>query len=284
MKTMTGKAPGKIILSGEYAVVFGHPGIAIPSTRTVEITFNADRKKQGTTITWDGIEGDERWNMHIHHILHECQKFAGKEFHGTLHVENTLPLGKGMGSSTAFLIATVRSLLGDNTEEFARALEEILNPGHSGLDFAVIWHGKPVMFQHGKPHINPHIPSTFLERCMLIDSGAPNEPTPELVAWVKSRKADVNDILETIGKCTERLAKGDNPLQVLRDHHRAQVGLGVVPSAVQKLVDHIEKLGGAAKVAGAGAKSGGGGIVLVFHSDPNVLEEEIPLSYAPMRL
>ena len=283
MSKYRGSAPGKIILSGEYAVVFGHPGIAVPSSRCIQITFIEDPSEKNAKIQWNGITGDERWTMHLLHIIHECQKIARREFRGTVRVHNELPLGKGMGSSTALLIAAVRCFLGEDSEEPARALEDLFSPGHSGIDFTVIWDGKPVMFQHGKPTTNATISMNLLKESILVDSGTPNEPTPELVAWIRSREEDVTPSLEIIGKCTERLFNGDEPMQIFRDHHRAQVRLGVVPHDVQELIERIERLGGAAKVTGAGAKTGGGGIVIALHPDPEALENEIPLAYPPMR-
>ncbi|MFH0769931.1 MAG: hypothetical protein V1926_00985 [Candidatus Peregrinibacteria bacterium] len=40
----TAIAPGKIILSGEYAVVFGYPGIALPAPLTLQATFDKSSK------------------------------------------------------------------------------------------------------------------------------------------------------------------------------------------------------------------------------------------------
>ena len=99
---------------------------------------------------------------------------------------------------------------------------------------------------------------------MLIDTGIPGEPTNELVAWMKNRKSEIQDSLNTIAKCTERLACGE-PLEiVMREHHAAQVALGVVPPSVQEMIAAIENVGGVAKVIGAGSRSGGAGMVLAL--------------------
>jgi len=49
---------------------------------------------------------------------------------------------------------------------------------------------------------------------------------------------------------------------VMRDHHKAQVALGVVPPEAQQLIAAIESAGGAGKIIGAGSRTGGAGIVL----------------------
>jgi mevalonate kinase len=57
---------------------------------------------------------------------------------------------------------------------------------------------------------------------------------------------------------------GEDLQTVMRDHHRAQVALGVVPPDVADMVDGIESTGGAAKVIGAGSRTGGAGMVLAL--------------------
>lgn len=195
-----------------------------------------------------------------------------------------------MGSSTALVIAIAKSALGDDCEEIAREIEEKVNPGNSGLDFTVIWHEKPVLFRRGSKPTFIELPENLLAGMSLIDTGTPNETTPELVAWVKSHyekpligsgkparrssksagglpavddQSNIQSAIETIGRCTDRILKGEPIKDILRDHHRAQVALGVVPEAVQKLIAEIEKKGGAAKVLGAGGRTGGGGMVMV---------------------
>lgn len=272
-------APGKIILSGEYAVVFGYPGVAIPSPFGLFVSFEEGGKD--LNLRWKGIVPEtERWDMYLRHIVLEAEHVADRTFRGTLTVSNNLPLGKGMGSSTALLIATMKCLLGEACEREANAIEDALNAGHSGIDFAVIWSGAPLLFRKGKPQERATLDTSFLRNAVLIDTGTPNESTSDLVAWVTLRQAhldaehsmprqsDITEALETIGRCTERLLRGEDPMRVMRDHHRAQVMIGVVPEVVQDLIAGIEAIGGAAKVLGAGARTGGGGMVLALHLDP----------------
>jgi mevalonate kinase len=274
----TAFAPGKIIVSGEYAVVFGYPGIAVPSTRGIAVTFE-DEREADLDVIWEGIPWNEQWEIYLHHIVKECEHFLGKPVHGRLTIDNALQLGKGMGSSSALLIAVMRCLLGEECESKVRTVEDLLNPGHSGIDFAVIWYSKPIKFQQGKPLQPIELLLTLHENARLIDTGAPGESTPQLIAWVKSRESDVRHALETIACCAERLIRGDDPFEVLREHHRAQLLLGVVPEPAREVITHVERLGGSGKIIGAGGRTGGGGIVLALHQEPAHLEEHLPLTY-----
>jgi mevalonate kinase len=139
-----------------------------------------------------------------------------------------------------------------------------MNPGHSGLDFTVIWHERPVYFRKGQEPEFLHLSEEFLKNVEFIDTGTPDQTTPQMVEWVKSREAELQPPLQEIARCTERLREGTEPLSaIIRDHHRAQVALGVVPPEVQKKIAELEAQGKAAKVIGAGGRTGGGGMVLV---------------------
>lgn len=263
MSSTSASAPGKIILSGEYAVVFGKRGIAVPSEESVTVTWTDDASISGVSITWDG-DVNSQWISYAENIL-EYLKPHTKPLQGTLHVRCDIPLGKGMGSSTALVIAVCRCLLGPECEEIARFVEDQINPGHSGIDFAVIWNNAPILFSRGTKPEKITLPKNILQGARLIDTGSPNETTKELVAWMKTRGQEIEPAIAIIAGCTERLLQGESLKTVMRDHHRAQVALGVVPENAQKIIAEIEAQGGSAKVIGAGGRTGGGGMVLAIN-------------------
>ncbi len=258
------RAPGKIILSGEYAVVFGYPGIAIPANVGVEVQWE-DTRDAPMKIILEGAAGSESY---ARKIVDQCITRGGLAS-GTLTIKNSIPVGRGMGSSTALVIAICRCLLGEENRGQALEVENIVNPGNSGLDFAVIWENKPVKFTKGQTPEIIDLPSDLLRNSVLVDTGMPGESTAELVAWMKTRTNEpaITEAFKTIGTCTERILAGEDLMTVMRDHHRAQMTLGVVTPEAQTLIAEIEKAGGSAKVLGAGARTGGGGMVLGIGSD-----------------
>ncbi|MDD5103256.1 MAG: hypothetical protein PHX93_02545 [Candidatus Peribacteraceae bacterium] len=277
----TAVAHGKIILTGEYAVVFGHPGIAVPAPLAMQATFEKNSGASALTLKWLGISGGEAWEDYARKIILHVEQENSASFRGIVTIRNQLPLKKGMGSSTALVIALTRVLLGPQKRAEALAIEDAMNPGHSGIDFAVIWEERPLYFRKGQEPQVITLPKDLLRGALLVDTGTPNESTPELVAWVRERSEDPRTqrvmlrALGDIGKCTERLRNGEDIRTVFRDHHRAQVALGVVPKPVQVLIREIERLGGAAKVLGAGGKTGGGGTVLALHKNPDLIRPVI---------
>lgn len=257
--------PGKIIICGEFATGFGYSGLAIPSRETMRVC-HVPKRDVGLTVMWTNDALQPAWAMYAGQIAECIGRFTGCDVRGEMTIETDLPLGKGMGSSTALVIAVARTLLGDDCREIALRVEDEMNPGHSGMDFAVIWENHAVLFKKDTVPERPNLPEDFLSSAELIDSGVPSETTPELVAWVKSRAKELEEPLQTIGRCTQRILAGEDMKTVIRDHHRAQVKLGVVPRAARNIIEDIEACGGAAKIIGAGGRTGGGGMVLALPS------------------
>src|SRR3989344_1736469 len=259
----TSFAPGKIILSGEYGALFGRAGIAVPSRLGVRATFDEDAALGRIETRW---EGNEQWLPYVERIVAACKE-KNTNLSGRLVINSDVPGGKGMGSSTALIIAVARVLLGDSrpavggARETALHIENSLSLGNSVFDFAVIWQGAPIMYKKGEVQ-QIELPAKLLRDAVLIDTGVPGEPTNELVAWMRGREPDIREHLDTIGNCTERLMRGELFGAVMRAHHRAQVALGVVPPEAQQLIAAIESAGGAGKIIGAGSRTGGAGIVL----------------------
>src|SRR3990167_682222 len=227
-------APGKIILSGEYAVVFGYAGIAVPSSIGIEAVFEEDSACENILLTWKDAD-EKRAILYAEKIVALCQK-KNPELRGRLVIYANIPLGKGMGSSTALVISITRALLSKDAREEALSIEDILNPGHSGFDFATIWENVPVLFRKDTGAKFIRLPKDILKDALLIDTGFPKESTTELVAWMRTREPEIRDALEIIGNCTDRIVRGEPLATVMREHNKAQVSLGVVPSGVQALI------------------------------------------------
>ena len=269
----TASAPGKIILSGEYAVLFGYSGIALPSSVKLHVEFTEDPNTSDLEIAWGDLADSPEWAEYLKTIIARCGKFGGK-----LRIHNKVPLNKGMGSSTALIIALVRCLVGDD-RDLALQIEDELNPGHSGIDFAVIWNEKPIKFTKGSPPEEIDISQDLLHGQFLVDTGKPGESTTELIEHISAQKDNFSEAFAAIGSCTELLEKGEDFAAVIKAHNRAQQSLGIVTEEAKNLITKIEHEGGAAKVLGAGALSGGCGMILAIN-----VEESVADGYPILRL
>ena len=270
---ITATAPGKIILTGEYAVLFGYPGIAVPTPYSVTAHFEKNASIGDVVLNWNA---DEEWMKYVEDIINLCVSI-GSVSPGTITIENTIPLNKGMGSSTAFIIAITKCLFGEDCEEQAVMVEDTLNPGHSGIDFAAIWNGEPITFVKDEVPEFVDLPSDILSGALLIDTGKPDQQTPELVKWVRSRKQELEEPLKIIGQCCKKLQQSGDFSAIIREHNAAQQSLGIVSDKAKDLITKIEQEGGAAKVVGAGGRTGGSGMVLAVGIDASKIPNEYPV-------
>jgi mevalonate kinase len=283
------RACGKIILSGNVALRFGKRALAVPvDLHITAISDRSDGTQEGLRIVWRGHKEDGVWLSTARKITQLIEAQIGP-LSGKLTIRNTLPLGKGMGSSTAIVVALARCFLGENCKEQALAIEDIINKGHSGIDFAAIWEERPIVITGGKYEFI-ELPER-LQHGYLVDTGSPAEPTSRIIERLDERSQGEKSLIEsveTIGNCTERLLSGEDPQTVFPDHHTGQVNLGVVPPRVRSLIEKIQRSGGAAKATRSGGGTGGSGMVFAVHPKVKVLRKllggaPIVLTYDPLR-
>lgn len=222
-------APGKLILSGEHAVVYGYPAILAAVDKRLMV--------------------DER---------------------GV--VESLIPMGVGMGSSAALSVATAaaeRILKGkkwdlEDINNQAYQLEKKYHGNPSGGDNTIVtyggflWYRKEISDFKIFTQINSKIK---LPKFFLINSGSPEETTGEMI-MEKITREFLKTLIDGSGRWGE----------LIRDNEKCLESLGVVSKSCQDLIREIEKVGGAAKISGAGGRSTGSGLVLSYHQDPKKLE------------
>jgi mevalonate kinase len=281
-------ACGKIILSGNISNSYGKRALAVPVDMHITVIWEKSDTDEGLRFVGVGQWENGVWLNTTQKIIALIEARVGR-LSGKLTIHNTLPLGKGMGSSTAIVVALARCFLGNNCKEEALAIEDVINKGHSGIDFAAIWEERPIVITSGKYEFID-LPKR-LQQGFLIDTGVPVEPTSVILQRLKERSPKeklLMDSLETIGNCTERLLSGEDPLAVFPDHHRGQVSLGVVPPGVRSLIERIEQSGGAAKATRSGGTTGGVGMVFAVHPKMKLLKRvlgkaAVPIAYDSLR-
>ena len=178
--------------------------------------------RKGLRIVWAGRKEDGIWLATTRKIVKLIEARVGPLL-GKLTIHNTLPLGKGMGSSTGIVVALARCFLGKDCKDEALAIEDVINQGHSGIDFAAIWEERPIVIQRNRYEFID-LPKG-LQQGFLVDTGLPIAPTSIIIRQLKERvprEKILMDSVETIGNCTERLLSGEDPLTVFPDHHRGQ--------------------------------------------------------------
>lgn len=278
MPVIFGKAPGKIILFGEHAVVYGQPAIAIPlldvnATTRVTPIFNAESGKVrvrasavGLDDLLDNLPEDNPLAAAIRITLKEITPNHTPAFE--IQIDSNIPISAGMGSGTAVTVAIIRALsafLGrplpdEKISELAYEVEKLHHGTPSGIDNTVVTYQKPVYFQRDEP-----IQTLSISRpthWVIADSGE-KTPTRDTVAAVRALYDEsmtvYEEIFAEIGSIVhlarQALVVGNLPFlgQLLDKNQQFLQDLQVSSPTLEKLIT-------AARDAGAtGAKLSGGG-------------------------
>lgn len=99
-------APGKCILFGEHAVVYGQPALACSINQRMTIEL----EKEETFDTWrlDGRTFNPRKHPHIEYIRSQIATENGEPLH--IRIRGTIPKASGLGSSAALSVALCGAL------------------------------------------------------------------------------------------------------------------------------------------------------------------------------
>ncbi len=301
-KASTGISPGKLILSGEHAVVKGAPAIAVAVDRFVMTHVVPAEDPPFKSLDFIKTSLDLRYHaflkksLSIREVIEKPEAliaYAVAQLNTYFDPENqapgfalstqtNLPVGCGMGSSAALILSIYHALQGafdfalpdSAARELAIEAENLIHGKSSGLDIAICQKGGMHRFQHGQ--MSP-IPCEGFSM-NLIHSGKPESSTGECVVqaglYLNSEK------LENFAKVTQKmedaLRKEDSALlwTSIRENHRLLSDIGVVPHRVQHLIAEIENVGGAAKICGAGSVSGDhAGVVWVYGNSLDMYQQ-----------
>ncbi|MGD8621507.1 MAG: mevalonate kinase [Anaerolineales bacterium] len=280
-------APGKIILFGEHAVVYGRPAIAVPlpSIRaTVEVDALPPKDRSGILIQSPALDlsfllsevGSENpLGLAVHLTLQTLQVTYPANMRIT--IRSDIPLSAGLGSGAAVTVAMVRAIcrhfsrsLGDEQiSKIAYEVEKLHHGTPSGVDNTVISYEMPVYFQRGKPveRFSIHKPISI-----VMGHSGESSSTAQVVGQVRksweSNRSGYESTFDSIGRITDlayaALKRGDlELLGPLMDQNQMHLeALGVSNKKLDHLIVSAKKAGAAgAKLSGAG--QGGFMIALV---------------------
>jgi mevalonate kinase len=268
-------APGKIILFGEHAVVYGRPALAVPVTQVHADVEVVESSRPGIWIDAPDVDLHAELNalpsdhpiasvIHNFLFLWHVSPFPNL----AVRISSTIPVASGLGSGAAVTVALTRALAShlhhsmtdEQVNTFAYEIEKLHHGTPSGIDNTVITHASPVYFIKGNPIETFQVAKPFT--IVIGDTGI-RAPTKESVGdvrklWeVNQQKWDV--IFDQVGEIArtarEVIEKGDTDhLGRLMDQNHALLQEMTVSSP------ELDKLVAAARQAGAlGAKMSGGG-------------------------
>lgn len=281
-------APGKLILSGEHAVVYGYPALAAAVDRYVHLIVKKNRS--GLLVEPFQARGVVKSAIQkVHFSLKEKPNY-----NYSIKVHSTIPIGCGMGSSAAFAVALSASILKYSNKpwnaglvnDLAYEIEKKYHGQPSGVDNTISTKGGYLWYRRESEKVKLFHQIEVrkkLGNLYIINSGKPKESTGEMVRLVRrlyeKRQLYVKNVFSEMEKVSRgflRYLLGEKSNEIaglIKENQKLLERLGVVSFSTKKLVKEIEKIGGAAKVSGAGGVKRSSGILLVFHRDYGKLSE-----------
>jgi mevalonate kinase len=277
MPAIISKAPGKIILFGEHAVVYGYPAIAVPIDAVqVRVTILPVITENQSIIKIRNIGWHEDIPFAKLDELNPIRTSAENVFthinqkppRFEMTISSSIPIAAGLGSSAALAVAITKGmsqflgiyLSNDEVNALAYKSEEIQHGSPSGIDNSVVTLGQPILFIKSKSISQIKIRNSI--HIILADTGK-RTLTREVVAFVKQnleKQPDfIKPILAEIGgvvkEAAEALLYGEikklGSLMVL--NQIALKKLGVSSIELDRLVESAIKNGAlGAKLCGGG--------------------------------
>ena len=271
----TASAPGKIILFGEHAVVYGRPALAVPVTQVHADVEVSDGSRAGIWIhapdialhaELNSLPPDHAVGAAVRSVFAALgvSPFPSLE----IRITSTIPVASGLGSGAAVTVAILRALSSmihsplSNGEinSLAYEIEKLHHGTPSGIDNTVVAYARPVYFVRGQPIEPFKVGAPFT--LVIADTGI-SAPTKESVGDVRklweADKPKWEKVFDQIGEISEAartaIERGKtDELGPLMDSNHALLQTLTVSSPE---LDHLTEI--ARKSGADGAKLSGGG-------------------------
>jgi mevalonate kinase len=283
MPAISATAPGKAILLGEHAVVYGQPAIAVPviqvKARAI-VSARPDHPRGWVGVqapdidletTLPELPGSDPLSRVISGVLEATA--IPQPPACTIRITATIPIAAGLGSGAAISVAIIRAfseflgrpLPNEKVSELAFEVEKVHHGTPSGIDNTVITYEKPVYFTKSAGNTSSQILTLQVAEpfTLVIGDSGISSPTALTVADVRQAWLEDGELYERLFSITGDLVKsargaienGDMPAlgQLMDENQTMLEKMGVSSAELEQLIQ-------AARQAGAyGAKLSGGG-------------------------
>lgn len=298
-------APGKCILLGEHAVVYGHPALAV----SIDLRLNVDITIQSPESEHHIIDGNilkPEIHPHVSSALDEIWGSENKKLN--ISVSSEIPASAGLGSSAALSVAIATGLINAKNKEIV--LEEISSIAHrleanaqdglaSPMDTSTSTHGGCVLLANQKLGENWlysrilndkkweihsfELHENMKNASLVIGHSGIHSSTAEMVRNVKERLDENPELKQDIDAINALTKLGVNAIEngdlealgaVMNLNHTHLQNIGVSCTELDNLVSTARETSFGAKLTG----SGGGGCMIALSKNPTETARDIELA------
>ena len=290
--TSIAKAPGKIILFGEHFVVYQNRAILGAINKYATVTSektNTENILISSSLGQSSIQRDEDVSniekkfRPFFYIAKQVIEKNNFDKGITIKIESDIPIGAGLGSSSACCVAAAASILNlfnitDEKEvlELAINAEKTIFPNTSGADCTVSVSGGIIEYQKEKGFSKIETENEF--NFIIIDSEQVHS-TDKVVERVRKFKENNSEVFTELCSEEERLIT--KALDSMKKNDLETIGkcmaqnqmfleqIGVSNDELLSITKEIEKITFGAKITGAGD---GGCIIALTQKDDDLSE------------
>lgn len=210
MPASESSAPGKVILFGEHAVVYGRPALAVPVNQIKARVLVEDPGQNESWIEAPdiGLNSPLKELSADHPLLLAVQQVTtmlgpGPQAPARIKISSTIPIASGLGSGAAVSVALARALSAywgrpladEQVSELAYRIDQNYHGTPSGIDNTVIAYAQPVWYVRGQPFERLFCAAPF--HLVIADTGI-SSPTAAAVGDVRRRWSEAPEIYEAI--------------------------------------------------------------------------------------
>ena len=290
--TSIAKAPGKIILFGEHFVVYQNRAILGAINKYATVTTektNTDNILISSSLGQSSIKKDEDVSnvekkfRPFFYIAKQVIEKNNFDKGITIKIKSDIPIGAGLGSSSACCVAAAASILNlfNNTDEkevleLAINAEKTIFPNTSGADCTVSVSGGIIEYKKEKGFSKIETENEF--NFIIIDSEQVHS-TDKVVERVRKFKENNSEVFTELCSEEERLIT--KALDSMKKNDLETIGkcmaqnqmfleqIGVSNDELLSITKEIEKITFGAKITGAGD---GGCIIALTQNDDDLSE------------
>ena len=281
-RTIIVSSPGKLIIGGEHAVVYGRRALVTSIGMRLYMELTTDHHQLDEKLVNISFEDTNReYSIDLedfndsYPIEIQAIVFIYNHFQLTnpinLRIRSEIPIGAGLGSSGAFSVCLVgcfyllnnQILNRDDINQLAYQVECLFHGTPSGIDNTISTCGQSLVYTRQlTKHIDFH-----LSNLAIIDTGIPKS-TKKMVdlvrLFVQTNPDESEKILNTIENCVDRMIEYPEQInEFFQQNQKLLKELGVSINEIDRIIEKLAERNISAKITGAG----GGGCLIALTSN-----------------